>query len=427
MRNAVRLSPVRVAALILALCAASCSASPDSTESAPQAAGTVTVFEGARVITGDDAAPIENATFVVEGTRFTQVGRTGDIKVPAGASRVNLAGRTVIPALLDTHTHLSREREALVLDLQRRAYWGVGAAMSLGQDQGALPFAIREETIPGAARYRTAGRGITAPEPGRSDLPYWITDPEEARKAVREQLRAGATAIKLFASGGVMTPGVDPRSPSFTEEELRAGVEEAHKAFRVVGAHAQATDGIKNAIRAGVDSIEHGVWLDEEAIGLMLERGTYLVATLTAPWQIAHCGIAAGIPPFMVDKGWQVLESHEESFRNAMKAGVNLAMGTDQGTPVNKPGENAQEILRIARLGLSNGAALMAATAWAAHLLRLPDEVGRIRAALAADLVVLDRDPIEDLNVLTEQPAIRAVIQAGSVVRTDLASIEETA
>lgn len=368
-------------------------------------------------------------------------------EVPQGTHRLDCRGKYIIPGLIDCHVHITGSGDPTELNAANAASlplrsWKAAqyaeatllAGFTTVRDLGAadrlnidLSKAVENGILRGP-RILAAGLGVTMTGGhGHGFLAREADGPDDVRKAVREQLRAGATAIKLFASGGVMTPGVDPRSPSFTEEEIRAGVEEAHKAFRVVGAHAQATDGIKNAIRAGVDSIEHGVWLDEEAIGLMLERGTYLVATLTAPWQIAHCGIAAGIPPFMVDKGWQVLESHEESFRSAMKAGVNLAMGTDQGTPVNKPGENAQEILRIARLGLSNGAALMAATAWASDLLRLQDEVGRIRPKLAADLLVLDRDPIEDLIVLTEQPAIRAVIQAGRIVRTDLAGIEESA
>ena len=206
---------------------------------------------------------------------------------------------------------------------------------------------------------------------------------------------------------------------------MRAGVEEAHKAFRPVGAHAQATEGIKNAIRAGVDSIEHGVWLDDEAIELMLERGTYLVATLTAPYQIAHCGLEAGIPAYMVDKGWQVLEAHHDSFRRALKAGVRIAMGTDQGTPVNKPGENAQEIVRMVGLGMSPAAAIMASTAWASELLRIQNDTGRIQTGLSADLVVLEGNPLDNIEILTNQRAIRAVIKAGRIVRSDLSRNED--
>ena len=373
-----------------------------------------------------------------------RIASAGGESTPEAALRLDCGGKFIIPGLIDCHVHITGSGDPTELNaansasLPSRAWKAAGyaeatllAGFTTVRDLGAadrlnieLSKAVESGLVRGP-RILAAGLGVTMTGGhGHGFLAREADGPDEVRKAVREQLRAGATAIKLFASGGVMTPGVDPRSPSFTEDELRAGVEEAHKARRVVGAHAQATDGIKNAIRAGVDSIEHGVWLDDEAIDLMLERGTYLVATLTAPWQIAHCGLEAGIPPFMVDKGWQVLDSHEESFRKAIASGVKVAMGTDQGTPVNKPGENAQEILRTARLGLSNAASLLAATAWAADLLGLAGEVGRIQPALAADLLVLDRDPLEDLGVLTDSTAIRAVIQAGRVVRTDLASIE---
>ena len=161
--------------LVGALALGACSGPPEPPPSAPSAPAGVTVFEGARVIVGDTSAPLENATFVVAGNRFVAVGRAGEVEVPAGAARVSLAGKTVMPAIVDTHTHLSRERAALIQDLRRRAYFGVSAAMSLGQDNGTDVFQVRGETIPGAALYRTAGRGITAPEPGRTDIPYWVT------------------------------------------------------------------------------------------------------------------------------------------------------------------------------------------------------------------------------------------------------------
>jgi imidazolonepropionase-like amidohydrolase len=366
---------------------------------------------------------------------------------PAAATALSLdcRGTYVIPGLIDCHVHLSGSGDpqelnaARTTSLAQRAWKAesyakatLNAGITTVRDLGAadrlnvdMARAIESGLIEGPRMF-AAGLGVTMTGGhGHGFLATEADGPDAVRRAVREQLRAGATAIKLFASGGVMTPGVDPRSPSFTEDEMRAGVDEAHKAFRVVGAHAQATGGIKNAVRAGVDSIEHGVWLDEEAIELMLERGTYLVATLTAPWQIAHCGLEAGIPPFMVDKGWQVLDSHEASFTAAVAAGVNIAMGTDQGTPVNKPGENAQEVLRMVRLGMSPSAALMASTAWAADLLQVSDQVGRIEPGLAADLLILDRDPLVDINVLTDQSAIRSVIQAGRIVRSNLPQSQE--
>ncbi len=364
--------------------------------------------------------------------------------IAAGAS-VDCTGKYIIPGLIDCHVHITGSGDPAELNtakstpLPKRAWLAesyarqtLHAGVTTVRDLGAadrlnidMARAVESGLIEGP-RILAAGLGVTMTGGhGHGFLATEADGPDAVRKAVREQLRAGATAIKLFASGGVMTPGVDPRSPSFTEDEMRAGVEEAHKAFRPVGAHAQATEGIKNAIRAGVDSIEHGVWLDDEAIELMLERGTYLVATLTAPYQIAHCGLEAGIPAYMVDKGWQVLEAHHDSFRRAMKAGVRIAMGTDQGTPVNKPGENAQEIVRMVGLGMSTAAAIMASTAWASELLRIQDETGRIQTGLSADLVVLEGNPLDNIEILTNPRAIRAVIKAGRIVRSDLPGNED--
>ena len=168
--------------IMLAFAACSGPPVPPPSVPAPQA---VTVFEGARLIVGDASAPIDNATFVVSRDRFVAVGRAGEVDVPAGAARVNLAGKTVMPAIVDTHTHLSRDRAGLMADLKHRAYFGVSAAMSLGQDNTDDAYAMRREVIPGHALYRMAGRGFTAPEPGRTEIPYWITTAEEGRAGVR--------------------------------------------------------------------------------------------------------------------------------------------------------------------------------------------------------------------------------------------------
>jgi imidazolonepropionase-like amidohydrolase len=248
---------------------------------------------------------------------------------------------------------------------------------------------------------------------------HWVgreaDGPDDVRKAVREQLRAGADCIKLIATGGVMTPGVDPRSPQFTEEEMRAGVEEAHKAFRVVGAHAQATEGIKNAVRAGVDSIEHGIYLDDEAVALMRERGTVLVPTLIAPVQISRHGIAAGVPAFMVEKSDRVQSVHRESFTRALHAGVRIAMGTDAGTPFNRHGANAEELALMVAAGMTPAQALVAATRTAAELLGLAEQTGTLAPGKQADLLVVEGDPLSEIGVLSS--GVVGVMRAGSWVR----------
>ena len=359
------------------------------------------------------------------------------IHAPANARVLDCSGRFLLPGLIDCHVHLTSSgdpnelnasaSEALPVRAWRAAGYArktLAAGVTTVRDLGAaerlnihLAKAIDDGLIEGP-RVLAAGLGVTMTGGhGHGFIAREADGADEVRKAVREQLRAGARTIKLFASGGVMTPGVDPRSPSLTEDEMRAGVEEAHKAFRVVAAHAQATEGIKNAVRAGVDSIEHGVWIDEEAIELMLERGTTVVPTLTAPYLIATGGLAAGIPPYMVDKAHQVLEDHIASYKRVLAAGVKVAMGTDQGTPLSRPGENAQEILRMAEHGLSASAAVLAATKWAAQLLQIDGECGDLRPGLAADVLVLTHDPLTDLSVLTKDESIAAGVKGGTVVR----------
>jgi imidazolonepropionase-like amidohydrolase len=367
------------------------------------------------------------------GATFEAMGR--DLEPGAGDETLDCTGRFVLPGFIDCHVHLTSSGAAdeaavsrdmplaqRVIRAERHAEATLRAGFTLVRDQGAadhvnvhLANAIEQGLATGPT-ILAAGMGVTMTGGhGHTGIARQADGPDDVRKAVREQLRAGAHVIKLFASGGVMTKGVNPQSPSFTEDELRAGVEEAHKAFRVVGAHAQATDGIKNAIRAGVDSIEHGIWLDDEAIELMLGRGTYLVPTLSAPTQIGKGGLEAGIQPYVMEKQAVVVEDHLESYRKALRAGVLLAAGTDQGTPLNKAGENTREMILMAQHGLSPAAAILAGTAWAAELLRLGDKRGRIAEGTVADAVVLARDPLQDITSLADPANIIAVIKDGRV------------
>lgn len=393
------------------------------------------------VLRGGNIWDAEARTFVAELDCLAQDGRfavvAAHLAVPTGAIEIDCSGQFVLPGLIDCHVHVTSSGEPTEITTgrneaaplrawkaARNAKLTLGAGFTTVRDLGApealnihLARAIDAGLIPGP-RILAAGLGVTMTGGhGHGFIAREADGPDEVRKAVREQLRAGAGTIKLFASGGVLTPGVNPRSPSFTEAELTAGVEEAHKALRTAAAHAQSTEGIKNAIRAGVDSIEHGVWLDEEAIALMIQRGTYLVATLTAPGVMADGGVEAGIEPYAVEKSNLVLTDHYQSFRAAARAGVRLAMGTDQGTPLNRPGENAQEIVRMVENGLSPASAILAATAWAADLLQV--QAGRIVEDKVADTVVFSADPLHDINALTRTGDIRLVLAGGRIAVRD--------
>jgi hypothetical protein len=228
----------------------------------------VTVFEGARLIVGDGQV-IEEAVFIVDGATFAGVGRRGELTVPANATRIDLTGRTVMPALVDTHTHLGRTREALIDDLERRAYYGVGVVMSLGRDEGDLPFEVRDEPMPNAARLRTAGRGITSPEPGRSDIPYWVTTETEARQAVQELAARQVDLVKIW---------VDDRGGAYEKlgpELYGAVIDEAHRHGLRVTAHIFALEDAKALLRAGLDAFAHGVRdrdVDDEFVAMVRAR-----------------------------------------------------------------------------------------------------------------------------------------------------------
>ena len=304
-----------------------------------------------------------------------RIAALGEVAAPEGAETVECAGEYLIPGLIDCHVHVSSSGDPAELTpgprlpLARRAWrtaeharatlaGGVTTVRDLGAADRlnvALAAAIEAGELEGP-RVVAAGMGVTmSGGHGHGFIAREADGPDEVRKAVREEIREGAQAIKLFASGGVLTPGVNPRSPSFTREELTAGVEEATKAFRTVAAHAQSTVGIKNAVAAGVTSIEHGVWLDEEAITMMIERRHLSRGNTHRAVPHRGLGAEAGVPAYAVEKGQEALEDHIASYERAIGAGVRVAMGTDQGTPLNRPGENAQEAVRMAEHGLSAG------------------------------------------------------------------------
>ena len=266
-----RLNEVTVAAAI----ALAIVAGPAFSARAQTPATVVTAFEGARLIIGNETAPIENGTLIIEGTKITHVGRTADVQVPAGAARVNLAGKTVMPALIDTHVHPSHTREALAVDLTRRAYYGVSAIMSLGQDELADLLALRDETVPGRARYFSSGRGITSPLPGCSTAPYWITTEAEGRKAVQELAAQKVDIVKIFVDDWAPRP-----NKKMTPEVYGAIINEAHNRGLRVTAHMRSLEDAKGLLRAGVDAFAHSVRdkdIDDEALALYKQRANLVV------------------------------------------------------------------------------------------------------------------------------------------------------
>jgi len=381
------------------------------------------VFEGMRLIVGDGSAPIENGVFVVDEGRFLAAGAVGQVETPPGAHRIDLTGRTVIPALLDTHVHLSVPREELIDDLNRRAYYGVGAALSLGHDDGDAALQVRGEPIRGAARALTAGRGITRPEPGRSEAPYWVDTEEEARAAVRELAEKEVDIVKIWVDdrGG--------RYEKMTPELYGAVIDEAHMHGLRVTAHIYTLEDAKGLLRAGVDSFAHGVRdmeVDDEFVELVRERPeVVLVPNMGSRGVFEDLGWLSGtIEPdelAELQSGYQdrpeAQASHAIEAANLARLhaeGMKIALGTD-GNAGWRP---HIEMADMVAAGMTPHEVLVSATSGAAEFLRL-DDMGTIAAGKSADFVVLEGNPLADI---TNTRRIESVYLRGKPVDREVLS-----
>jgi imidazolonepropionase-like amidohydrolase len=382
-----------------------------------QQAGSVTVYEGARLIAGDGGAPIENSAFVVQGDRFTDVGRRGQLKVPAGANRVDLTGKTVMPAIVDAHTHMPTERAALVDTLEHKAYYGVGALISLGSDAGDLALHVRQQPIAGAPLLRTAGRGITSPEPGRTTVPYWITTDAEGRKAVQELAARKVDMVKIWVDDR------DGKYKKLTPELYGAVIDEAHKNTLRVTAHIVTLDDAKGLLKAGLDGFAHSVRdrdVDDEIVAMIKKRPAFfLVPNLPDRGVKADMGWIDTVAAAELKKLQEGASTDRPAAQQAFgiqarnlarlnKEGVLIAMGTDGGVPWSHHIEMAD----MAAAGMSPMQVIVASTRNAAQVLRLND-LGTIASGKSAGFIVLDANPLDDI---TNTRRISSVYLAGKAI-----------
>ena len=441
------------AAFALAASARASAAAPASAPAAGPAAATrgapaaqpIYVHAGV-LIDGTGAAPRRNAGIVVIGGRIASVGTWDSAQPPKGARVVDLSSDTVLPGFIDCHVHLSMEvgkgweveairtmpADAAILGTVnalrtlRAGFTSVRNVGDRGGESVALRNAIDRGLVPGprmlTAREMlsiTGGHGDFSDgfRPGLTlgggePLGDGVCDSADAcRAAVRFQVKYGADLIKISATGGVLSPGDEIGARQFSDAELAAIVDEAHMLGKKVAAHAHGTAGIKAAVRAGVDSIEHGSILDDEAVALMKERGTFLVPTLLAGETVDERARAGSLPEFAVAKALKVRPLMQASFGKAVAAGVKIAFGTDSS--VSPHGQNAREFALMVKAGMAPMDAIVAATRNAAELLGRSADVGTIETGKLADLVAVHGDPLKEISVL-EAPV--AVLQGGVAV-----------
>ncbi len=349
---------------------------------------------------------------------------------------LDLSGKTVLPGLIDCHVHLAMDGPAdsklegetawTTLLMLKHAQNNLAAGFTTVRDVGGrhgLEFSVRRAISEGlwaGPRMQLAGKLLSITSAGAAyyDGMYREADGvDEVRKAAREQLKAGADLIKVLATGAVLAPGEKPGAVQYGEDEIAAAVEEAGKVGKIVAAHAHGIQGIRNAVAAGVRTLEHGTYLhqDERLMETMAERGVFLVPTLKPGFDVLE-GERPDVPDWIREKLKEVQEDAMLSVRRALELGVPIATGSDAATPYNYHGDNAMELVWMGEAGLSPMQVIVSSTANAAHALGWDSWLGTLEPGKVADLLVVDGNPLENLRVLADKRNIKLVFKEGEIV-----------
>ncbi|PIC94772.1 aryldialkylphosphatase [Sporosarcina sp. P26b] len=404
------------------------------------------IIENGLVIDGTGSESKVNQIVVITGQKIEFIGKKSEYQATGDETIIDAQGGTILPGFIDTHVHMMMQFSPVAERLstpfsfmyyqaaeylKTTLHAGITSVRdALGADAGVkkaiedgfisgprMQLSINALTITGGHGdgYTVSGNVIDIMPSNYPGMPNGLCDGvEEVRKKTREMLRAGAEVIKVHATGGVLSATDHPEFTQFSLEELKVMVEEGHfrKGIKVM-AHAQGAEGIKNAVRAGVHSIEHGIFIDDEAIELMLENGTFLVPTLLAPVAVLETAHETGMPETAVQKSKEVIDQHVASFTKAYNAGVKIAMGTDAG--VFKHGTNLRELGLMVDAGMSPMESIIASTKTAAECLGWEDRVGTLETGKLADVLVVKGNPLEDIYSLANNDTIQVVIKDGKV------------
>jgi imidazolonepropionase-like amidohydrolase len=385
---------------------------------------------------------LENHSLLINDQTIQALGPTETLQIPAKAKVYPLAGKYVLPGIIDAHIHLDMHglpdtyHESLVehklrtirsaIEMSNTVRAGVTTVRNMGSAHLidiAVKRAVKEELIVGP-RILACGKIISMTAAGNGYFPelYRQADGiDENRKAAREQLQGGADLLKIMATGAIMNPGGVPGAPLLDIDEMRAVVKEGKKEDKHTAAHAHGAQGIKNSVKAGVRTIEHGTLADEDALKLMADSGVYLISTLSSNFWMVRSAGKKGIPKFMFEKAEEISKIRVETLNKALDLGVKVVMGTDAGTPYNYHGKNCMELVQYVDKGImSPMEAIVASTGTAAEAVGLGHCTGTLQPGKAADCLVLKQDPLENINCLLDLDCIHMIFKEGALIKGEV-------